>query len=83
MGGIRTGQDAFEFLLAGASAVSVGTAVFNDPSALARISAELRGLLAERGIARLVDVVGLGHVLQARHVEAQAARRAAQEEALP
>ncbi len=83
MGGIRTGQDAFEFLLAGASAVSVGTAVFNDPSALARISAELRGLLAERGIARLADVVGLGHALQARHVEAQAARRAAQEEALP
>jgi dihydroorotate dehydrogenase (NAD+) catalytic subunit len=82
MGGIRTGRDAFEFLLAGASAVSVGTAVFNDPSALARISAELRGLLAARGIARLSDVVGLGHVQQARHVAAQAARRAAQEEAL-
>jgi dihydroorotate dehydrogenase (NAD+) catalytic subunit len=82
MGGIRTGRDAFEFLLAGASAVSVGTAVFNDPSALARISTELRALLAERGIARLADVVGLGHVLQARHVEAQAARRAVAEEAL-
>jgi dihydroorotate dehydrogenase (NAD+) catalytic subunit len=81
MGGIRTGRDAFEFLLAGASAVSVGTAVFNDPHALARISAELRVLLAERGIARLSDVVGLGHVMQSRHVAAQAARRAAQEEA--
>jgi hypothetical protein len=35
-----------------------------------------------RGIARLSDAVGLGHVMQARHVDAQAARRAAQEEAL-
>jgi dihydroorotate dehydrogenase (NAD+) catalytic subunit len=82
MGGIRTGRDAFEFLLAGASAVSVGTAVFNDPHALARISTELRGILAERGIARLRDAVGLGHVMQARHVEAQQARRSAQQEAL-
>ena len=82
MGGIRTGRDAFEFLLAGASAVSVGTAVFNDPHALARISDELRVILAERGIARLADVIGLGHAMQARHVEAQQARRAAQEEAL-
>ena len=82
MGGIRTGRDAFEFVLAGASAVSVGTAVFNDPHALTRISAELRGILAERGIARLSDVVGLGHVMQARHVVAQAQRRHAQEAAL-
>jgi dihydroorotate dehydrogenase (NAD+) catalytic subunit len=82
MGGIRTGQDAFEFLLAGASAVSVGTTVFNDPHALARVSDELRLILAGRGIARLSDAVGLGHVMQARHVAAQAARRAAQEESL-
>lgn len=82
MGGIRTGQDAFEFLLAGASAVSVGTVVFHDPRALARISAELRVLLAARGFTRLSDVIGMGHVMQARHVEAQVARRAAQEEAL-
>ena len=80
MGGIRTGQDAFEFLLAGASAVSVGTAVFNDPSAPARISAELGEILTARGINRLSDAVGLGHTMQARHVAAQEARRAAQEE---
>jgi dihydroorotate dehydrogenase (NAD+) catalytic subunit len=82
MGGIRSGRDALEFILAGASAISVGTAVFNDPQSLTRISTELRALLAERGITRLADAVGLGHVMQARHVEAQAARRAAQEEAL-
>ena len=82
MGGIRTGQDAFEFLLAGASAVSVGTAVFNDPSVLTRVSDELRQILAARGIARLADVVGHAHVAQAEHYQAQAQRRAAQEEAL-
>ena len=38
MGGIRTGLDALQFVLAGASAVSVGTAVFNDPSALGRVA---------------------------------------------
>ena len=39
MGGIRTGLDALQLVLAGASAVSVGTAVFNDPSAPARVHA--------------------------------------------
>ena len=42
MGGVRTGLDALELVLAGASAVSVGTAVFNDPGAPARILRELR-----------------------------------------
>jgi dihydroorotate dehydrogenase (NAD+) catalytic subunit len=61
MGGIRSGLDALQFVLAGASAVSVGTAVFNDPSAPARIHAELAGALAERGFARLADAVGYAH----------------------
>lgn len=61
MGGIRTGNDALEFLLAGASAVSVGTAVFGDPQAPVRVLRELRQLLSERGIARLSDVIGLAH----------------------
>ena len=61
IGGIRTGLDALEFVLAGASAVQVGTVIFNDPSAPARISRELRSALAERGIERLADVVGLAH----------------------
>ncbi len=74
MGGIRTGQDAFEFLLAGASAVSVGTVVFHDPAAPARVSRELRELLAQRGIASLREAVGLGHVMQARHVAAMQSR---------
>jgi dihydroorotate dehydrogenase (NAD+) catalytic subunit len=61
MGGIRTGLDALQFVLAGASAVSVGTAVFNDPSAPARIHAELADALAERGFERLSDAVGHAH----------------------
>ena len=61
MGGILTGLDALQFLLAGASAVSVGTAVFHDPCAPVRILAELRAELAGRGFGRLSDVVGLAH----------------------
>jgi len=61
IGGVRTGVDALEFVLAGASAVQVGTVIFNYPSAPTRISQELRAALAERGIDRLADAVGLAH----------------------
>ena len=61
MGGIRTGLDALQFVLAGASAVSVGTAVFNDPSALGRIHAELAAALDQRGFAGLREAVGYAH----------------------
>ena len=61
MGGIRTGLDALQFVLAGAGAVSVGTAVFNDPSAPARIHAELADALGERGFGRLADAIGYAH----------------------
>jgi len=61
IGGIRTGVDALEFIAAGASAVQVGTVIFNDPSAPSRISRELRAALAERGIDRLRDAIGIAH----------------------
>jgi dihydroorotate dehydrogenase (NAD+) catalytic subunit len=60
-GGVRSGRDAFEFVLAGASAVSVGTANFSDPAACLVIAAELERELRERGFDRLVDAVGLAH----------------------
>ena len=61
-GGRRsTGLDALEFVLAGASAVSVGTVTFNDPSAPARIGRELAVALAERGFESLTDAVGYAH----------------------
>lgn len=61
MGGVRSGLDALELILAGASAVSVGTAVFGDPSAPLRVLSELRVALAERGFERLTDAVGFAH----------------------
>jgi dihydroorotate dehydrogenase (NAD+) catalytic subunit len=61
MGGVRTGQDALELILAGAQMVAVGTTIFHDPSACARIVRELDDELARRGIDRLADVVGLAH----------------------
>jgi dihydroorotate dehydrogenase (NAD+) catalytic subunit len=48
MGGIQTGEDALEFLLAGATAVAVGTAALIDPGAPARIIGELAQRLTER-----------------------------------
>ena len=68
MGGIRSGVDALEFLLAGASAVSVGTAVFGDPNAPVRIIEELRTALAERGLTSVADVVGRAHRPAEPHV---------------
>lgn len=61
MGGIRTGLDALEFILAGANAVCVGTAIFNDPSAPMRIHGELASAVAERGFSRLSDAVSFAH----------------------
>jgi dihydroorotate dehydrogenase (NAD+) catalytic subunit len=61
MGGVRTGLDALEFILAGASLVSVGTTIFHDPSACVRILRELEEELTDRGADRLADVVGLAH----------------------
>ena len=61
MGGVRTGRDALELIVAGASAVSVGTAVFNDPSAPVRVLRELRHALVTRGFATVSEAVGLAH----------------------
>lgn len=61
MGGVRSGLDAFELILAGANAVSVGTAIFNDPSAPLRIQRELAVVLADRGFERVSDAVSYAH----------------------
>ncbi|MBA3266263.1 MAG: dihydroorotate dehydrogenase [Nocardioidaceae bacterium] len=61
VGGIRTGADALEFLVAGASAVQVGTAIFNDPGAPIRVLRELRTELASRGFARVSSAVGFAN----------------------
>jgi dihydroorotate dehydrogenase (NAD+) catalytic subunit len=61
MGGVRSGLDALELVLAGASAVSVGTAVFGDPSAPVRVLRELKRGLTDRGFAGLSEAVGYAH----------------------
>jgi dihydroorotate dehydrogenase (NAD+) catalytic subunit len=61
MGGVRTGKDALELILAGAALVSVGTAIFHDPSACLRIVRELEEELTQRGVERFSDAVGLAH----------------------
>jgi dihydroorotate dehydrogenase (NAD+) catalytic subunit len=61
MGGVSSGRDAFELILAGASAVSVGTASFGNPSALVKIQEELREILSAKGFATLKQAVGYAH----------------------
>ena len=58
LGGIATGVDAAEFLIAGASAVQVGTATFWDPRSPERIARELGKFLKREKIARVGDLVG-------------------------
>jgi len=57
-GGVNTGVDAVELLLAGAAAVGVGTATFLDPRATLRILDELETWCARHGVARVADLTG-------------------------
>ena len=57
LGGIATGEDAAEFLVAGATAVEVGTATFWDPAAPLRIAAELGDFLRREKIGSVSSLV--------------------------
>ena len=61
MGGIASGRDAAEFLAAGASAIALGTALFADPGAPARIRRELAETAASFGFADPIDLRGIAH----------------------
>jgi dihydroorotate dehydrogenase (NAD+) catalytic subunit len=58
IGGIASGEDAAEFLIAGASLVQVGTASFQDPAATVKIAGELDRLLPDLGVQRVSDLIG-------------------------
>jgi dihydroorotate dehydrogenase (NAD+) catalytic subunit len=58
IGGVSTADDVLEFVVAGASAVQVGTANFVDPQSASRIVGALPSKLAEAKVARLADLVG-------------------------
>lgn len=61
MGGVRSGLDALELIAAGASAVALGTILFADPDAPARIRSELADELAARGLTDASSARGLAH----------------------
>src|ERR1700723_744051 len=63
MGGISTAADVAEFMLAGATAVQIGTASYWDPCATEKIVDELKRWCLDRGIARLADLTG-GMILE-------------------
>ena len=57
-GGITNATDALEFIIAGASAVGVGTSLFYDPHVCLKINAGIAAYLAERGMATVSELVG-------------------------
>jgi dihydroorotate dehydrogenase (NAD+) catalytic subunit len=61
MGGVASGRDALELILAGASGVSVGTASFGNPTAIVSIQRELSALLQARGFTSLQQAIGYAH----------------------
>jgi dihydroorotate dehydrogenase (NAD+) catalytic subunit len=58
IGGIESGRDAVEFLLAGAAAVQVGTAILRDPGAPLRILAELEEWCTTHGVDTVSELIG-------------------------
>ena len=66
MGGIMSGEDALEFLMAGASCLQLGTINFSEPGGALRVADELQALLGELGFASVGDAVG---VVEAREPE--------------
>ena len=58
MGGIASAEDALEFMMAGASAVAVGTANFTDPFAAAKIARGIEDFMQEQGIEDIRDIIG-------------------------
>jgi len=58
MGGIMNGQDSIEFMLAGATAVAVGTAHFINPVASVQVIEEMENFMRGRGITHIKDLIG-------------------------
>jgi dihydroorotate dehydrogenase (NAD+) catalytic subunit len=61
MGGVQTGRDALELFAVGARAVALGTVLFSDPSAPARIREELAAELAALGLSGVEQACGIAH----------------------
>ena len=61
VGGVTSGWEAVELMLAGASAVQVGTATFADPRACFKIASELTAWVQSRGLSDVASLSGLAH----------------------
>jgi dihydroorotate dehydrogenase (NAD+) catalytic subunit len=62
MGGVSSGRDAIEMIMAGASAVGIGSAVYGEgPGAFGRIATEIATLMAELGYERVEEMRGAAH----------------------
>lgn len=61
VGGVATGEDALELILAGAAAVQVGTATFAEPAAGLRVAREMASWCATNGVRSLGELVGAAH----------------------
>lgn len=59
MGGIASGADAVEFIMAGATAVAVGTANFNNPFAAVQVAEGIADYMRETGVASLAEIRGI------------------------
>lgn len=58
MGGVSSGRDAIELMIAGASAVQVGAAIFTDPYAPVKIIDEMNDFLDSKNISSVRDIIG-------------------------
>lgn len=65
MGGVACGRDAFELALAGANAISVGTATFGNPTAVIKIKDELEEICLSKGFDSFSEVVSYAHRMEA------------------
>ncbi len=61
LGGIMTGTDAIEFMMAGAQAVQVGVATMVDPTAISRIAREMGDYVEQYNLNSITDIVGAVH----------------------
>lgn len=68
MGGISTAEDVLEFLLAGASAVAIGTANFLNPFVCPEVITALPQVLEKYGFASVADAIGKGHEDEKLHL---------------
>ena len=59
MGGITCAEDALEFILAGATAVSVGTASFNNPYTAIEVIDGIRDYMVRKNINSIKDIIGI------------------------